>query len=185
VNASSATSDVSGDSGVTRAYHTAAAAVAVVVLVGKAAGRVRLGIVEGAASSSRPAGIGDAGPWRWLEVAKMVVAMGRGLGRERCRLSFWGRSMIDLVGREVRRRGRSCSVVYNLAARTLWKCACRWLSQCCLCCAVCGGNRSSYVWIWYLEVVRVVVIDISSTRQANSWVSANLLRDVVVSARLV
>jgi hypothetical protein len=126
VNASSATSDVSGDSGVTRAYHTAAAAAAVVVLVGKAAGRVRLGIVEGAASSSRPAGIGDAGPWRWLEVAKMVVAMGRGLGRERCRLSFWGRSMIDLVGREVRRRGRRARSLFGslyvaaVALFTIW-----------------------------------------------------------------
>jgi len=90
VNALSATSNVSGDSGVTHAYHTAAAAVAAVVLVGRAAGRVRLGIVEGAGSSSRSAGVGGVGPWRWLEVVKM-----------RCRLPFWGRSMIDIVRREV------------------------------------------------------------------------------------
>jgi hypothetical protein len=98
VNASSVTSGVNGGSGVTRAYHTVAAVVAAAVLVGRTAGRARLGIVEGAASSSRPAGIGGVGPWRWLEVWRMVAVVGRvddravgtpkGLGRDRCRLPF-------------------------------------------------------------------------------------------------
>lgn len=77
VNALSVTSDVSGDSGVTRAYHTVAAVVAAAVLVDRTAGRVQLGIVERAASSLKPAGIGGVGPWRWLEV-----------GRKHCRLPF-------------------------------------------------------------------------------------------------
>jgi uncharacterized membrane protein len=62
VNASSATSDVSDDSGVIHADHTVAAVEVAIVLVGMAAGTARLGIVVGAASSLRIVGIVDVGP---------------------------------------------------------------------------------------------------------------------------
>jgi hypothetical protein len=53
---------VSGDSGVIHADHTVAAVEVAIVLVGMAAGTARLGIVVGAASSSRIAGVVDVGP---------------------------------------------------------------------------------------------------------------------------
>jgi hypothetical protein len=62
VNVSSATSDVSGDSGVTHADHTVAAVEVAAALVDMAAGTARLGTVVGTASSLRIAGIADVGP---------------------------------------------------------------------------------------------------------------------------
>jgi hypothetical protein len=62
VNVSSATSGVSGDSGVIHADHTVAAVEVAIVLVGMPAGTARLGTVVGAPSSLRIAGIADVGP---------------------------------------------------------------------------------------------------------------------------